>query len=114
MCNVYPIFASDSSKVAVGFFYLFVSSGSRICPNRAGTQLLLVSYTFFAFCCWRGGVSRYKHCSTEKKGPLSHLFWGLLPIPTLFTFNGSLNLWCALLYGNPYKGHVLFFLTFRT
>ena len=74
--HVYPIFAPGSSKVAVGFFDLFVSSGSRICPNRAGTQLLLVAYTFFVFCCWRGGVSRYKHCSTAEKGPCLICFGG--------------------------------------
>ena len=108
----YPIFAPGSSKVAVGFFDLFVCSGSRICPNRACMRLLLVSYSFFVFCCWRRGVSGASIAALQKRVPgpiLSRLFCGLLPIPTFFTSNGSLNLLCALLYGNPYKGHVLFF-----
>ena len=67
----YPIFAPGSSKVAVVFFDLVVCSGSRICPSRACMRLLLVSYSFCVFCCWRRGVSRCKHCSTEKKGPRS-------------------------------------------
>ena len=111
----YPIFAPGSSKVAVGFFDLFVCSGSRICPNRACMRLLLVSYSFFVFCCWRRGVSGASIAALQKRVPgpiLSRLFCGLLPIPTFFTSNGSLNLLCALLYGNPYKGHVLFFFFF--
>ena len=70
-CPRHPIFAPGSSKLAVGFFGLFVSFGSRICPNCAYTQLFLVPYSFFVFCCSRKGVSRCKYCSTAAKGPRS-------------------------------------------
>ena len=70
-CSQHPVFALGSSKVAVGFFGLFVSFGSRICPTGACTQLFLVPYSFFVFCCSRRGVSRCKHCSTSAKGPRS-------------------------------------------
>ena len=43
----YPAFSSGSSKVAVGLFWSFFHLLSRICPNCAHTQLLLVSYIFF-------------------------------------------------------------------
>ena len=56
-------------KVAVGFFGLFVTFGSRICPNCTCTQLFLVPYSFFVFCCSRRGVSKCKNCSTAAKGP---------------------------------------------
>ena len=78
----YPAFTPDmlfllpgSSKLAVGFFGLFVSFRYRICPNCSCTQLFLVPYSFFVFCCWRRGVSRCKHCSkgahVPAKGPRS-------------------------------------------
>ena len=50
LCFWYLVFAPVSSKVAVGFFHLFVSFGSRICLKCACTQLLLVPYSFFVFC----------------------------------------------------------------
>ena len=61
-CFRHPVFVPGSSKVAVGFFGLFVSLGSRICPNCSCTYSFLVPYTFFVFCCWRRVVSRWKHC----------------------------------------------------
>ena len=57
--------------MAVGIFGLFVSFGSSICPNCTCTQLFLVPYSFFVFCCWRRGVSRCKHCSSAAKRPMS-------------------------------------------
>ena len=38
----------------------------RICPNSTCTQLFLVPYSFFVFCCLRS-----KRCSTVAKGPRS-------------------------------------------
>ena len=72
-CSRHPVFAPGSSKVAVawvlgGFFGLFVSFGSRICPNCACTQLFLVPYSFFVFCSLRRGVSRCNVCSIVAKG----------------------------------------------
>ena len=49
-CSRHPVFAPGSSKGAVGFFGLFVSFGSRICPSWACSQLFLVPYSFFVFC----------------------------------------------------------------
>ena len=57
--------------MAGGLFGLFVSLGSRICPSCAGTQLFLGPCSFFEFCCWRRGVSRFKDCSTAAKCPRS-------------------------------------------
>ena len=45
-CFRHPVFVPGSSKVAVGFFGLFVSLGSRICPNCAYTHSFLVPYSF--------------------------------------------------------------------
>ena len=64
-----PAFAPGSSRAAVGLFGLFVSFGSRICPSCACTQLFLVPYSFFVFCCSRRGVSRCKHCSKGSQVP---------------------------------------------
>ena len=44
---------------------------TRICPNCSCTQLFLVPYSFFVFCCSRRCLSRCKHCSTAAKGPRS-------------------------------------------
>lgn len=44
-----PVFAPDSSKMAVGNFSLFIFL-SRICPNCSCTQLFLVPYHLFVFC----------------------------------------------------------------
>ena len=56
-------------KFQFGFFVcgggwggcLFVSFGSRVCPNSTCTQLFLVSRSFF-FCCWSRDVYRCRHC----------------------------------------------------
>ena len=53
----YLAFAPGSSKVAVGFFGLFVTFGSRIFPNCTHTLLFSVWYRFFVFCCSRRGLS---------------------------------------------------------
>ena len=42
ICSQHPVFAPGSSKVAVRFFGLFISFGSRIRPNCTCTQLFLV------------------------------------------------------------------------
>ena len=71
----HPVFAPGSSEMAVGvgFFWSFISFGSRICPNCACTQLFLVPYSFFVFCSLRRGVSRCKRCSKGSQVPgLSH------------------------------------------
>ena len=44
---------------------------SRICPNCACMHVLLVPYSFFAFCCSGRGVSRCKHCSIAAQGSRS-------------------------------------------
>ena len=49
-------------KWQLGFFCLLYLL-SRICPTWSCTQLFLVPYSFFVFCCWRRGVSRCKHSS---------------------------------------------------
>lgn len=66
-CFQQLVFDPGSSEVAVEFFpHLLVSFGSRISPNYACTQLFSVPYSFFAFCCWRIGVSR---CKQRVSGP---------------------------------------------
>ena len=50
-------------------FGLFVSLGSRICPNCACIQLFLVPCSFFVFCCLRRGMSRSKHCTKGSQIP---------------------------------------------
>ena len=42
---------------------------SRICPNCTFTQLFLVPYRFFVFCCWRRHLSRCKPCSRGSQVP---------------------------------------------
>ena len=81
-----PAFASHSvllflalQKCQLGFLvslYLL----SRICSNRACTELFLVPRCFFVFCYWRRGVSRCKHCSKGSQVPacLSPLWETLL------------------------------------
>ena len=72
-------------KWQLGFlmpFYLL----SRICPNCACTQLFLVPFSFFAFCCSRRDVSRYKHCGIATKGPRSQPVSYPLRLYTLILF----------------------------
>ena len=66
----YPAFALDTSEVAVelGSFCILLFI---ICPNFACIQLFLFPYSFFAFCCWRRHLSRYKHCSKGTLVPAS-------------------------------------------
>ena len=45
---------------------------SIICPNCACTQLFLVPYNFFVFCCSRRHLSRCKHCSKRSQVPACH------------------------------------------
>ena len=52
-------FAPSSSELASDFFLSFSIFLSIICPSCPGTQLFLVCYSFFAFCCWRRHLSRY-------------------------------------------------------
>ena len=69
----YPAFAPKSLLLLVALqklqlgplvcLYLL----SRICPNWASTQLFLVPYSFFVFCCWRTGLSRCTHCSKRSQ-----------------------------------------------
>ena len=40
-----------------------------ICPKCACTQLFLVPYIFFVFCCLRRRLSRCKHCSKGSQVP---------------------------------------------
>lgn len=42
------------------FFFIFYICWSRICPNCAFTQLFLVPYSFFVFCC-PGASTEVKH-----------------------------------------------------
>ena len=49
-----PALAPGSSEVA---FLLPLYLLSRTCPSCPRTRLFLVLYSFFAFGCWRGGVS---------------------------------------------------------
>ena len=41
----------------------------KICPKYSDTQLFLVPYSVFAFCCWRRLPSRCKHCSKGSQVP---------------------------------------------
>ena len=40
-----------------------------IFPNCASTQLFLVPYSFFVFCCWRRPLPRCKHCNKGSQVP---------------------------------------------
>ena len=58
----HPVFAPGFSKVAFVVFWSLLYLLSRICPNCACTQLFLVPYNFFVFCCFRRGVSKCSCC----------------------------------------------------
>ena len=66
---------------------LYFVPGGEVCPGKALQHRKEGSQVPTGLICFVG-YSQYLH---------------------FFTSNGSLNLLCALLYGNPYKGHVLFF-----
>ena len=53
-----------------GVFLVFLSI---ICPNCACTQLFLVPYSFFVFCCSKRRLSRCRHCSKVSQVPGSSL-----------------------------------------
>ena len=64
----YPAFALGSSEVGVGFLWsLCILSVIR--SNRSCTQLFLVLYNFFVFCCSRRHVFRRKHRSKGSQVP---------------------------------------------
>lgn len=48
-------------------FGRFVSFCSKFTPTTAGTQLFLVLYNFFVFCCSRRYLSRCNHCSKRSQ-----------------------------------------------
>ena len=70
VCRVhaqYPALLPTPQKWQLGFWsfcILFI-----ICPNGACTQLFLVPYRFFVFCCSRRRLSRWKHCSKGSQVP---------------------------------------------
>ena len=60
------LFKSDS-WVFCSLCILWVQNLTPLCLDT----VISVPPGFFAFCCWRKGVSRCKHCSTAAKGPRS-------------------------------------------
>ena len=64
-----PCFCSGLFRCDSWVFGLSVSFGSRIYTTYACTQLFVVPYSFFAFCCSKTGVSRSKYCRTVAKDP---------------------------------------------
>lgn len=59
---LYPDFALSTSAATVGFWLSCVLL-CIIGLNCACMKLLLVSYSFFVFCCLRKHLCRYKHSS---------------------------------------------------
>ena len=45
-----------------------------VCPKCSYTQLFLVPYSFFIFCCLRRHLCRFKHCSKGFQVPVPSLF----------------------------------------
>ena len=75
-CSV-PCFCSwlfRSGCWVLVFLYLL----SRICPNCACTQLFLVPYSFFVFCCSRRCLSRCKHSRRGSQVPACLITFYLL------------------------------------
>ena len=68
-CSWPSAFAPGSSKVAFGFFGLFISFVRNFALTVPCTQLFLVLYNFFVFGCLRRCVFRCKHCTSAAKGP---------------------------------------------
>ena len=71
----HPAFAPDTlillpapQKWQLGFWSLCIWL-FMIRPNCACTQLFLVPYSFFVFCCWRRRLSRCKHYSKGSQVP---------------------------------------------
>ena len=64
-----PCFRSGLFKSGSWDFWSLCIFCPEFCPNCACSQLFLVPYSFFIFCCsWRG-VSRCKHCSKGSQAP---------------------------------------------
>lgn len=98
-------------KRQLGFLISFVSSVQFASIGMHAVTLTVTASLHFVP--GGRGVSSTSIAAPQRRGPSpngSHLFCGLLPIPTFFLLQiDLLNLLCALLYGNPYKGHVLSF-----
>ena len=62
-CSQHPVFCSRLFRSGGWSFCSSCILFSIICPNCPCTQLLLVPYSFFVFCCWKRCVSTCKHCS---------------------------------------------------
>ena len=100
-CFCSQIFRSGSW----GFFLSFCILLSRTYPNCPCTQLFLVAYSFFLFCCLRRCLCRCKHCSkgSQVPGPsLSQLHQFTFP-PTLyegslFSTSSPMFVICVLFY----------------
>ena len=60
-------FCSGLFRCGSWVFGLSVSFGSRIYTTYTCTQLFVVPYSFFAFCCSKRRVSRSKYCRTVAK-----------------------------------------------
>lgn len=107
----YPI--PISLKAAVGFLTSCIF-WVHLCPTGHACSYFDCN-SFFVFVPGGGGVSRYKHCSTAKKGPRSQrvsFVCGYSQYLHFFYFKRIFKFISALLYGNPlYKGHVLLFFT---
>lgn len=95
-------FAPSSSEVAVRLFWSFCIL-CTVCPNCECSQLFLVSYSLFVFCCLRRLLSKCKDCSKGSKSQLvllEPITWGkrvdeemLLLAPwMLVDFSGLVNM----------------------
>lgn len=90
----YPVFALDTSEVAVGFLVFCILF--PLCPSSCIHALISISYSFFVSCCsWRL-LSRYKHCSKGSQ-PVS--------LPLLKTFRPQSHhfLQSSLTNGRPHS-----------
>lgn len=74
----HPVFAPSTSEVAVGF-WSFCILLFLMCLNCTCTQLFLVSFSFFVFCCWQRCLSRWKHWNKGSQAPACLIpLWGIL------------------------------------
>ena len=83
-CSWHRVFRSRLFRSGSWVFWSFCILLSIICPNCTCTQLFLVPYSFFVFCCSRRGVSSCKYCSTATKGPRSQPVSGRAGDKTIF------------------------------
>ena len=130
----YPAFAPRSSEVAVGISGLFVSCPEFAPTAHECTQLLLVPYSFFVFCCSRGPSVQVQALQQRVPGPsLSHKYYkqrriidscllemrrkmlNFLPVPLLLPFDfvvcmyfsgGEQRLDCFLSHRNKQLCHL--------